>query len=236
MYGKKFLSVLAGVVFASQLSSAAIAHSLDKLEKRLDEQEVFVEMADRPAPTFTLRDPDGRQVRLEDYRGKVVVLWFIYTFCPDVCPLHSDMIATDIQEQINQTPMRDIVQFVSITTDPVRDTPEILAAYGAQHGLDPANWSVLTSGPDQAEATRAIAEQYGLKFTRVDDYYQAHGVVTLLIDKSGTLRARYHGLDFKPANLVLHLDALANDLGKDLPEQTPLQNLLHNVRELIGVD
>ena len=103
MYGKKFLSVLAGVVFASQLSSAAIAHSLDKLEKRLDEREVFVEMADRPAPTFTLRDPDGRQVRLEDYRGKVVVLWFIYTFCPDVCPLHSDMIATDIQEQINLT-------------------------------------------------------------------------------------------------------------------------------------
>lgn len=234
---KKFLPVLAGLALTGQLSSPAMAHhSLEKLETRLDEREIFVELADRPAPAFTLRDPEGREVSLEDYRGQVVVLWFIYTFCPDVCPLHSDLIANDVQEQINTSPMRDIVQFVSITTDPVRDTPEILSTYGDRHGLDPANWAVLTSGADNADATRIIAEDYGLKFTPVDDYYQAHGVVTLLIDKTGTLRARYHGLDFNPTNLVQHVNALTTDTGKDLPEQTPWQKLLHNAKGLIGVE
>ncbi len=235
MYGERLLSISAGIMLASQLSSPAIAHSPDQLEERLDEREIYVEMTGRPAPTFALRDPDGRAVRLEDYRGKVVVLWFIYTFCPDVCPLQSDAIA-DIQEQINRTPMRDIVQFVSITTDPARDTPEVLGTYGSQHGLDPANWTILTSGPEAAEATRAIAEEYGLKFTKVDDEYQVHAVVTHLIDKSGTLRARYHGLDFKPTNLILHVNALTNDTGENLPEQGPLQKLLHNVKDLIGVE
>lgn len=107
------------------VSLPAAAHSLKDLESRLVERERYLEVTDRPAPGFELQDPDGRMVRLADFLGKVVVLYFIYTNCPDVCPLHAERIA-EIQEMVNQTPMRDLVQFVTITSDPKRDTPEVI--------------------------------------------------------------------------------------------------------------
>ena len=85
---------------------------------------------------------------------------------------------------INPTPMKDVVQFVTITTDPERDTPVVMQAYGSTHGLDPINWVFLTSGTDESEATRELAGRYGLKFTPSKDGYQMHGIVTHLIDKS----------------------------------------------------
>jgi protein SCO1/2 len=59
--------------------------------------------------------------------------------------------------------------------------------------------------------TRELAERFGLKFTALEDGYQMHGVVTHLIDKSGNLRARYHGLKFNATNLIVHINALTND-------------------------
>lgn len=200
------LYLLLTVVHTSLLS----AHSLEELEKKLLEQEAYVEIANRPAPSFTLQNADGALISLIDFRGAVVVLNFMYANCPDVCPLQSESIAS-IQELINETPMRDMVQFISITTDPKNDTAEILGAYGGQHGLDSANWTILTSGPDQPAATRALAESYGLKFTKSEEGNQIHGVVTHIIDKSGNLRARYHGLKFNEINVIVHLNALAND-------------------------
>uniref|UniRef100_UPI0013D81A57 SCO family protein n=2 Tax=Pseudomonadota TaxID=1224 RepID=UPI0013D81A57 len=76
-----------------------------------------------------------------------VVLHFIYTSCPDVCPLHAEKIA-EIQKMVNSTPMKDQVVFTSITTDPSKDTPDVLKAYGPAHGLDPVNWLFLTTTQD----------------------------------------------------------------------------------------
>ena len=187
-----------------------LAHSLEALEETLAAKETYVQIVNRPAPEFTLTSAESEPVSLADLRGSVVILWFVYTRCPDVCPLHSEALAS-IQEQVNQTPMRDLVRFVTITTDPEHDRPEILQDYGSKHGLDPINWTVLTSGPEEPSATRQIAEKYGLKFTLGEDGYQMHGVVTHLIDKSGNLRARYHGLKFNPTNLIVHINALTND-------------------------
>jgi len=188
----------------------SFAHSLENLEENLKGREKYVQIVNHPAPEFTLRSPDYEAVSLTNFRGKAVILWFVYTSCPDVCPLHSEALAS-IQEQVNRTPMREAVQFITITTDPEHDTPDILREYGPKHGLDPANWIMLTSGPEESSATRKPAEQYGLKFTLGEDGYQMHGVVTHLIDKSGNLRARYHGLKFNPTNLIVHINALTND-------------------------
>lgn len=208
----RLAALLIGFSIATAVGVAgpAVAHSLKDLEDELFRREAFVEIVDRAAPEFTLHAADGQPVRLTDYRGKVVVLWFIYTACPDVCPLQSELLAS-IQQQVNRTPMRDLVQFVSITTDPARDDPEAMAAYGPARGLDPTNWTFLTSAVGEPEATRRLAERYGVKFTRTDDEYLMHGVVTHLIDTSGRLRARYHGLNFEPINLIVHLNALTND-------------------------
>ena len=195
-----------GVVAAAP----ALSHSLDELEQDLLAKEKYVQIVDTAAPDFTLRNDRGETARLSDLRGKVVVLWFVYEGCTDTCPLHSEALA-GVQAMVNRTPMRDAVEFVTITTDPANDLPDSFAGYGAAHGLDPANWTMLTSGPDALKVTRDLAQYYGLKFTQQGDGYQLHGVVTHLIDKSGRLRARYHGLMFDPTHLLAHINAFCND-------------------------
>jgi protein SCO1/2 len=205
--------ILSAFALTLALAPRAGAHSLEELEKALAERERYVEFRNESAPEFALQDVDGRPVALRDFRGKVVVLNFIFASCTDVCPLHSELIAS-IQKDINQTPMRELVQFVTVTTDPERDTAEVLKPYGATHGLDPANWVFLTSGAARPDETRSIAMRYGLRFTPTPDGQFMHGVVTHLIDKEGLLRARYHGLKVEPTNFIVHVNALVNDFHK----------------------
>ena len=138
---------------------------------------------------------------------------------------------------INLTPMRDQVQFVSITTDPARDAPDVLKAYGPAHGLDGANWTFLTTRPGQPDdATRQLAERFGHKFTRTNDGEYAHGVVTHVIDRDGRLRGNFHVLKFDPANLVTLVNALVNDVhkpGHDQDEATTF--MATTTRSDIGV-
>ena len=202
--------LILGLILVSAWVTSAAAHSLKNLEDALRKREAYAQIVNKKAPDFTLRDATGTRIMMSDFKGKVVVLNFIYANCPDVCPLHMEAIAS-IQEAINQTPMKGIVQFVSITTDPARDTSVVLQNFGPIHGLDSANWIFLTSGPDRPKVTRELAGRYGLKFTQKKDGYQMHGIVTHLIDKSGNLRARYHGLKFHETNMIIHINALTND-------------------------
>jgi protein SCO1/2 len=203
------------------IAPAAWAHSLQELETTLGEREQYFQSVDKDAPGFALQAADGRRISLADFRGKVVVLHFIYTNCPDVCPLHAERIA-EIQSMVNQSPMKAQVEFVTITTDPSKDRGEVLAEYGRAHGLDPTNWTFLTTGPGQPEdATRRLAEQFGHRFDKADDGYQSHGIVTHVIDKQGHWRANFHGLKFDPANLVVFVNALVNDVAKPHPHPQP---------------
>ncbi len=209
---------IALLLAAALAPAAAGAHSLESLQEQLFEKEKFFQIKNRPAPEFGLQDADGKPISLTDLRGEIVVLHFIYAGCPDVCPLHAERIA-EIQKMINITPMRDQVKFISITTDPKRDTAEILRAYRGAHGLEPVNWMFLTSGPDQPEdTTRKLAEQFGHKFTPTEDGEQMHSVVTHVIDRDGVLRANFHGLQFAPVNLVLFVNGLVN---ANVPHQEP---------------
>jgi protein SCO1/2 len=156
---------------------------------------------------------------LADFRGKVAILHFIYTHCPDVCPLHAERIA-QIQSMVNQASMRDQARFITITTDPSRDTVEVMREYGKAHGLDPANWLFLTTTEDEPEdATRRLAEFFGHKFTKDDEGYQMHGVVTHVVDRDGLWRANFYGLKFEPVNMVLFVNALVNDVHPGHKEQ-----------------
>lgn len=201
---------MAMVIAIALGAGGARAHSLKDVEDALFEREAYVQFLTRPAPPFTLDTARGGTVSLDDLAGKVVVLNFFYTNCPDVCPLQSAFLG-DIQDNINRTAMRDAVQFVSISTDPARDTPAVLEDYAQNLGLDPVNWFFLTDSSGDPARSRAIAEAYGPRFTPGDDGYLLHGVVTHIIDKSGDLRARYHGLKVDPLNIILYINALTND-------------------------
>jgi protein SCO1/2 len=220
------------LILAAAFTAAAQAHSLKDLETMLGDREKYFQAIDKPAPDFALQDADGKRVGLSDLRGKVIVLHFIYAGCPDVCPLHADKIA-EVQAMINQTPMKEQVSFVTITTDPKNDTPDVLRAYGGQHHLDPVNWQFLTTSPDQAEdLTRKLAEQFGHKFVKAEDGYQIHGIVTHIIDREGRWRANFHGLKFEPTNLVVFVNALVNDIHK--PHHERERGLWERLMRLFG--
>src|SRR5205085_11082540 len=116
----------------------ASAHSLQEFEQELSAKEEYFQPIDKPAPGFRLQDAEGHIIRLGDFRGKVVVLHFIYTNCPDLCPLHAELIAK-LQSMINLTPMKEAGRFISITTDPSKDRGAVLPDYRPRHGLDRSN-------------------------------------------------------------------------------------------------
>ena len=92
------------------------------------------------APDFTLTDQNGDDVSLSDYEGKVIVVAFTYTHCVDICPvIESNM--KYIKEELGDSYGEDVV-YLSISIDPLRDTPEVLADYVTNNGYD---WPHLTS-------------------------------------------------------------------------------------------
>ena len=198
-------------------AAPAYAHSLQEFEDEFYPREQFFQALDKPTPDFTLSDAKGALVHPADLLGKVVVLHFIYSKCTDVCPLHAEKLA-DVQKMINQTPMKDMVRFVSITTDPSHDTAEVLTAYGPQHGLDPVNWQFLTIAPGEPEDyTRTLATAFGHKFTVETDGTITHGVVTHVIGKYGRWQGNFHGLEFQSVNMLMFINALTNDYDKPQP-------------------
>jgi protein SCO1/2 len=221
------------LILAAAMTAAARGHSLKDLETMLGDREKYFQAIDKPAPHFALQDADGKPVGLSELRDKIVVLHFIYAGCPDVCPLHADKIA-ELQAMINQTPMKEQVRFVTITTDPKNDTPDVLRAYGGQHGLDPVNWVFLTTSSEQTEdLTRKLAEQFGHKFVKTEDGYQVHAIVTHIIDREGRWQANFHGLKFDPSNLVVFVNALVNDAHK--PHHAPEPGLWERLKSLFGL-
>lgn len=196
--------------FLPLLAPRANAHTLAEVENDLLAKEQFFQPTDKVAPDFDLQDADGHAVKLSDFGGKIVVLHFIYTNCPDSCPLHAEKIA-QIQKMVNITPMKAQVQFVSITTDPRRDKGQVLRDFGENHGLDPVNWVFLTAKPGQSEnVTRELAKSYGVEFKVLDNGEQMHGVLTNVIDQKGRLRGRFHGMEFADVSLVIFVNALIN--------------------------
>ena len=204
----RFTAVLIGA-FAFAMPALAHHPGAD-LDRVMGSKEQFFQAIDSPAPPFELADADGKIVKLSDFGDRIVVLNFIFAGCTDVCPLHSALIA-DVQAKINVTPMKDMVQFITVTTDPEVDTADVLKSYGETHGFAPHNWMFLTRHPGDPEgATRELSETYNVKFQPLDDGQQMHGVVTHVIDRGSRFAARFHGLRFEPLNLVLYINGLTN--------------------------
>ena len=200
---------LLGVTLCALTASPAAAHSMKEALNELQQSEHYLQQVHRGAPDFTLEDAWGRKHRLADYRGKIVVLNFIYSRCTDLCPLHSELIEK-IQAQVSATPMRDLVQFVTIATDTedAAATAQVMQGHGKAHGLDPANWVFLYRGSGAPDPGIKTAKAYGLEFTPTPEGDQMHGVVTHVIDQDGVMRARFHSLRFKPEHLTAFVSSL----------------------------
>jgi protein SCO1/2 len=159
-----------------------------------------------PAPEFTLTSQDGREVKLADFRGKVVAVTFIFTRCTDTCPVLTPMMSF-VQDRLGADFGRKIA-FVSITVDPERDTPEVLKEYGEAFGANFAGWSFLTGSP---AAIREVARHYGVFAAKAENGNVDHTFLTSIIDRDGILRVQYLGVRFDPEEFRLDLLSLVKE-------------------------
>ena len=141
-----------------------------------------------PLPTsdFTLTSDEGHTVHLSDYRGKVVLLYFGYTFCPDMCP--TTMAAVRKAFRL-LGPQADQIQLLMITVDPERDTPEKLHEY--LDFFDPRFVGLIGN----VEEVRRIAAGFGAKFMRHEGtantgYLIDHTAEVTVIDPKGNVILR----------------------------------------------
>jgi protein SCO1/2 len=135
------------------------------------------------AKDFPLPDVDGRMRGIKDFQGKVVVVFFGFTQCPDVCPTTLGEIA---QAKKLLGADGDKVVGVLVTVDPERDTPQLLKAYVANFGTD---FVALRGTPEQ---TAAVAKDFKVFYKKVDlksgGYTMEHSAASYVYDPQGRLR------------------------------------------------
>ena len=153
-----------------------------------------------PAFDFTLTSADG-DVSLSDYRGKIVLLYFGYTFCPDICPATLGNTGQAIR-RLNIT--EEDVQLIMISLDPERDTPQKLATYVAH--FHPSFVGVTGS----QEQLNEVASLYGIFYEKVEgstdaNYIINHTATLLVIDREGYLKLIFP--------FGVSVDEIADDLG-----------------------
>lgn len=131
---------------------------------------------------FRLADPDGRERTLADFRGKVVLLFFGFTQCPDVCPTALARAAA-VRRQLGAD--GDKVQVIFVTVDPERDTPALLRQYTA--AFDPGFLGLRAD----LEGTRKVANDFLVTYQKVttgSSYTMDHTALTYVFDAKGRLR------------------------------------------------
>lgn len=152
-------------------------------------------------PDAALVNQDGKRVTLKQYRGRALLITFIYTRCPlaDYCPLMSSNFAALNRELEKDAALAARAHLLSVTLDPEFDKPEVLRSYGAAHTEKYSEekferWSFATGDP--AEVGR-LAESFGVTYVREDGQI-THSLRTALIAPDGKIFKVYRGNEWKP--------------------------------------
>ena len=137
------------------------------------------------ARDFSLVDHNGQTRSIKDFAGKVVVVFFGYTQCPDVCPTSMSELA-EIRKLLGADGER--LQGIFITVDPDRDTPEVLKAY--MGNFDPSFLALRPSSPEQLAA---LAKDFKAYYKKVDgrtptSYTMDHSAGSYVFDPQGRIR------------------------------------------------
>lgn len=135
-------------------------------------------------PAVKLSGSDGRTHSLQDFHGKVTVVFFGYTHCPDVCPTTASTMA---RARSLLGPEADRVQLVFVSVDPERDTPERLASYLAKY--DPTYLGLTAEDATLQQLTTVFGVHYAkVESTSALGYLVEHTASSFVLDREGKLR------------------------------------------------
>lgn len=165
-------------------------------------------------PDFHLRNQDDQPVRMQDLRGRAVLVTFIYTRCPlpDYCPRlmrHLDA----VKQAIDALPdVRTRVHLVAVSVDPAFDTPVVLRAYGERYISGPRKFSHLDLATGTATEVQAMAGFFGVNY--VDERGQiSHALATAVIGADGRVVSVFRGNSWQPDDAIAVLVSEARKTG-----------------------
>ena len=159
-------------------------------------------------PPFQLTDQTGTSFSAQDLAGRAALIDFIYTHCTDACPLLSANFAEAQRKLADQHLLGSKAMLVSVSVDPIHDTPPVLAEYAQQFKADPSGWKLLTGDFDavwdvltgfklQTRPPRPPADAPPPGGTEL-----SHTSRIVLLDPQGQIRAYLDGEETSPADLV----------------------------------
>jgi protein SCO1/2 len=147
-----------------------------------------------------------------DVEGDIIVLGYIYTHCPDVCP----MTTANMKQVREQLGAPDDVQFVTVTFDPLRDTPSVMQRYSETWDAADTDWLFLTG---DTTTVNAMMRRVGVRHQVTDTtttsdgeqiFFISHSDLVTLIDEDGRIRQHYSGSRTPPNILVEDINKLRN--------------------------
>jgi protein SCO1 len=167
--------------------------------------EIGRRVVNKTVPDFKLTDQDGEPFQFNRTRGKLVLVTFIFTTCPDVCPLLTAKFAA-IQRTLEEKKIKDYF-LLSITTDPERDTAAALQEYAGHFKADVRSWSFLTgSRQDMAK----VWKLFGVNVTKNESGQVQHTSLTTLIDRQGHRRVDYYGDKWQEKEVLKDIEWLSS--------------------------
>jgi protein SCO1 len=153
---------------------------------------------DETVPDFTLYDQQGRVVQSSHFRGKQLMINFIFTRCPvaTMCPASTAKMV-NVQRLAREAGVKNL-ELISITLDPTYDTPGVLKEYADARSIDTSNFSFLT-GPETA--IKDLLTQFGV-IAEFEGEPLKHTLTTLLVDANGKIAHRADGSTWEPRDFV----------------------------------
>ncbi len=161
------------------------------------------DLAGAPAPNFRLTDQSGNQISLQQFKGKPVVLTFLYTHCPDVCPLTAERLHSTMLELGKDA---HNVAVLAVSTDPKRDDVAAALNFSQQHQMT-NYWHYLIGTQQQLSP---VWSSYSI-YAQAQQQNINHSMAILVIDKQGHERVFLSSNDFTPAQLTADLQILLKE-------------------------
>ncbi len=160
----------------------------------------------KPAPPLALRNYLGEPVNIDSYRGRAVLVTFLYTHCPDVCPL----ITSDLRVAQNLMGPKTAgkVQIVAVSVDPRGDTPKTVAAFLKLHGMTGRMKYLIGSAHELARVWKAWG--VGSEVDAQQPNFVNHSAVVYGVDAAGVMRTVYISNDWKPSEIAHDVPLLAS--------------------------